>query len=265
VASREYKSLIDLEHVKRIRHILSLSIGIVLLVALCCRCSIADGLPATDFASGATADFVGTASNVQTTNPFSLADFTDDPFAGPVPALGPYAVKAHVMGSGLSTITVDAIAAPTITLTVTGSGVTTSGVTQPTAQPGVPTPTNWAVLMNSTTSSVPVTVTASISPDTPANEAALTWSGGTVVTGNLLAVTVPITASAKIPVTATLRTSSATVNIWVVSCAVNIIMRGATTDYPGAKPFKTTFADGTQLLACIIHEHSSGLVIRRAG
>jgi len=100
----------------------------------------------------------------------------------------------------------------TITLTVSGGGATQSGVTAST----VADTTNWAVLKGTTGATV--TVTASVTPSgTP-----ITWSTGTPVAGNPLAVTIPISTSAETPVTATGGGGTATVDIWILWSTVSI-------------------------------------------
>jgi len=76
-------------------------------------------------------------------------------------------------------------------------------------------------------------VTATVTPDTPDTEAAISWSGGTAVSGTNLERTVSIGTSAQIPVTASIAGSSAEADIWVIYGSVSILAANGQSDPQG--------------------------------
>jgi hypothetical protein len=104
---------------------------------------------------------------------------------------------------------------------VSGGGVTQSGVTGA---------NNWVAVMSFSGN---VTITAAVTPYTPDIEAAISWSGGTPVSGNNLQRTVSLTSSAQTPVTASIAGSSATADIWVIWGSISILAANGESDPQG--------------------------------
>jgi len=153
-------------------------------------------------------------------------------------------VFAQGAGANKPTITVKD---PTITLAVV------DGATQK----GVIGATNWVCTKSPYKF---VTVVATLNPDTPDNEKAIIWTGGTPVAGDNTQIQVSRDTAAKTIVTATLGKTSASVNVWVIWSTLTVHLKAGEVAPAGLPAFNTNVPGAIsvpngQILGPVIDDH----------